>query len=156
VCRLPKIPNRIGRQVSVSYWQLRQLPDRTIGFAARCAEWLRLSEPIPPTLVFGNEAAPPLAVVAPHGRRSLSNGRNEFRARPERRSHSAQRRGRAAGVGERNFEVYRSAGLQPGTRVSAILRKPPMRVHVLGGIGTAAESQDLNLVESLRSPFQKP
>jgi hypothetical protein len=67
----------------------------TIGSAACCAEWLRLSKPIPSSLVFGNEAAPPPAVVVPHTRRSLNKRENELRVRPERRSHSPQRRGAA-------------------------------------------------------------
>jgi hypothetical protein len=69
----------------------------TTGSAACCAEWLRLSEPIAPTLVFDHEAAPPPAVLSPHRRRSLSKKEDEFGMRPERRSHSAQRRG---GAGE--------------------------------------------------------
>jgi hypothetical protein len=36
----------------------------TFGSAACCAEWLRLSWPILPTLVLGNEAAPPRSLSA--------------------------------------------------------------------------------------------
>jgi len=57
----------------------------TFGSAACCVEWLRFSEPIPYSLVVGDEAAPPPAVAAPHRRRSLRKRENELRVRPERR-----------------------------------------------------------------------
>jgi hypothetical protein len=57
----------------------------TTGSAACCAEWLRLSEPIAPTLVFDHEAPPPPAILAPQWRRSLSKREDALGLRPERR-----------------------------------------------------------------------